>query len=173
MTVLHPKNMQEFQIEYKRAPYSNIMSYCWEILSNNKEEKDILVADECHVLVDPNIPQTLEYLRNISKRARKYNSSIIVSTQSIEDFLNDKIKLYGQSLLANATYKMFFKCDGRDLQDIVETFNLTDQEKKLIYNANQGECLMVAGTRKLFVKLKIFEDELKLIDENHKSKRLA
>lgn len=173
MTVFNTKNMQEFQIEYKRAQYYNIMSYCWEILSKNKNEKDILVADECHVLVDPNIPQTLEYVRNISKRARKYNSSIIVSTQSIEDFLNDKIKLYGQSLLANATYKMFFKCDGRDLQDIVETFNLTEQEKKLIYNANQGECLFIAGIRKLFIKLKIFDEELKLIDENYKSKRLA
>ena len=71
------------------------------ILSRNKEEKDILIADECHILIDPNITQTLEYLRNISKRARKYNSSIIVVTQSIEDFLNEKIKLYGQSLLAN------------------------------------------------------------------------
>ena len=33
-------------------------------IHKNKEERDILVADECHILVDPNIPQTLEYLRN-------------------------------------------------------------------------------------------------------------
>ena len=166
ITVFNTKNMQEFQVQYKRAQYYNIMSYAWEILSKNKEERDILVADECHILVDPNIPQTLEYLRNISKRARKYNSSIIVITQSIEDFLNEKIKLYGQSLLANSTYKMFFKMDGQDLRDVVKTFGLTKKEESLIYNAKKGECLLSAGTRKIYAILKVPQQELNIIDEN-------
>ena len=72
----------------------------------------------------------MEYLRNISKRARKFNASIIVITQSIEDFLNEKIKLYGQSLLANSTYKLFFKMDGQDLRDVVKTFGLTRKRGK-------------------------------------------
>ena len=150
LTVFNTKNMQEFQVQYKRAQYYNIMSYSWEILSKNKDERDILIADECHILIDPNIPQTLEYLRNISKRARKYNSSIIVISQSLEDWLNDKIRLYGQSLLANSTYKMFFKMDGQDLRDVVKTFSLTKKEENLIYNAKKGECLLTAGTRKIF-----------------------
>ena len=166
LTIFNTKNMQEFQAQYKRAQYYNIMSYAWEILSKNKDERDILIADECHILVDPNIPQTLEYLRNISKRARKYNSSIIVITQSIEDFLNEKIKLYGQSLLANSTYKMFFKMDGQDLRDVVKTFGLTQKEESLIYNAKKGECLLSAGTRKIFAILKIPQQELNIIDEN-------
>lgn len=166
LTIFNTKNMQEFQAQYKRAQYYNIMSYAWEILSKNKDERDILIADECHILVDPNIPQTLEYLRNISKRARKYNSSIIVITQSIEDFLNEKIKLYGQSLLANSTYKMFFKMDGQDLRDVVKTFGLTQKEESLIYNAKKGECLLSAGTRKIYAILKVPQQELNIIDEN-------
>ena len=166
ITVFNTKNMQEFQTQYKRAQYYNIMSYAWEILSKNKEEKDILIADECHVLVDPNIPQTLEYVRNISKRARKYNSSIIVITQSIEDFLDEKIKLYGQSLLTNSTYKMFFKMDGQDLRDVVKVFNLTKKEESLLYNAKRGECLLSAGTRKIYTILKIPLEELQIIDEH-------
>lgn len=169
LTVFNTKDMQEFQIQYKRAQYYNIMSYAWEHLSKNKEEKSILIADECHVLVDPNIPQTLEYVRNISKRARKYNSSIIVITQSIEDFLNEKIKLYGQALLANSTYKMFFKMDGQDLRDVVKTFGLSKKEEQLIFNSKRGECLLNAGTRKIFATLKIPIEELRLIDENFKN----
>jgi len=165
MAVFNTSSMHKFQIEYKRAQYYNIMSYAWDILSKNVNEQTMLIADECHVLVDPNIIQTLEYLRNISKRARKYNSSIVVITQSIEDFLNEKIKLYGQSLLANATYKMFFKCDGQDLRDIQETFNLTNKETKLIYNAKTGECLLVAGIRKIFTTLYMDEEEKKKIDK--------
>lgn len=168
LTVFNTKDMQEFQIQYKRAQYYNIMSYAWEYLSKNKEEKSILIADECHVLVDPNIPQTLEYVRNISKRARKYNSSIVVITQSIEDFLNEKIKLYGQTLLANSTYKMFFKMDGQDLRDVVKTFGLSKKEEQLIFDAQRGECLLTAGTRKIFATLKIPIEELKMIDENFK-----
>ena len=126
LTVFNTKNMQEFQAKYKRAQYYNIMSYAWEILSKNKDERDILIADECHILIDPNIPQTLEYLRNISKRARKYNSSIIVISQSLEDWLNEKIRLYGQSLLANSTYKMFFKMDGQDLRDVVKRLKILE-----------------------------------------------
>ena len=169
LTVFNTKNMQEFQIQYKRAQYYNIMSYAWEIISKNKDEFDCLIADECHVLVDPNIPQTLEYVRNISKRARKYNSSIIVITQSIEDFLNEKIKLYGQSLLANSTYKLFFKMDGQDLRDVVKVFSLSKKEEELIYNAKRGECLLSAGNRKIFVNVKVPHKELQIIDEHFKS----
>lgn len=169
LTIFNTKNMQEFQIQYKRAQYYNIMSYAWEIISKNKDEFDCLIADECHVLVDPNIPQTLEYVRNISKRARKYNSSIIVITQSIEDFLNEKIKLYGQSLLANSTYKLFFKMDGQDLRDVVKVFSLSKKEEELIYNAKRGECLLSAGNRKIFVNVKVPHKELQIIDEHFKS----
>lgn len=164
LTVFNTSSMHKFQIQYKRAQYYNIMSYAWDILSKNINEQTMLIADECHVLVDPNIVQTLEYVRNISKRARKYNSSIVVVTQSIEDFLNEKVRLYGQSLLANATYKMFFKCDGQDLKDVQTTFNLTEKETKLIYNAKTGECLLSAGIRKIFATLYIDENELEKID---------
>lgn len=169
LTVFNTKNMQEFQIQYKRAQYYNMMSFAWEIISKNKDEFDCLIADECHVLVDQNIPQTLEYVRNISKRARKYNSSIIVITQSIEDFLNEKIKLYGQSLLANSTYKLFFKMDGQDLRDVVKVFNLSKKEEELIYNARRGECLLSAGNRKIFVNVKVPHKELQVIDEHFRS----
>lgn len=168
LTVFNTSQMHKFQIQYKRAQYYNIMSYAWDILSKDINEQTMLIADECHVLVDPNIPQTLEYVRNISKRARKYNSSIVVITQSIQDYLNEKIKLYGQSLLANATYKMFFKCDGQDLKDIQETFKLTNKETKLIYNAKIGECILVAGIRKIYAILHIDENELKMIDRKFK-----
>lgn len=169
LTVFNTKNIQEFQVQYKRAQYYNIMSFAWEIISRNKDENDILIADECHILVDPNIPQTLEFVRNISKRSRKYNSSIVVITQSIEDFLNEKIRLYGQSLLTNSTYKMFFKMDGQDLKDIENTFKLTNKETQLIYNAKRGECLLNAGNRKIYTIFKIPLRELSVIDENFKS----
>lgn len=165
MTVFNTSSMHKFQEQYKRAQYYNIMSYCWDFLSRDVNERTILIADECHMLIEPNIPQTLEYLKNISKRARKYNASIIVITQSIEDFLNEKIRLYGQSLFTNSTYKLFFKLDGQDLKDVQETFKLTDKETQLIYNAKIGEALFTAGIRKIFINMQINKVEKELIDE--------
>ena len=165
MTVFNTSSMHKFQEQYKRAQYYNIMSYCWDFLSRDVTERTILIADECHMLIDPNIPQTLEYLKNISKRARKHNSSIIVLTQSIEDCLNEKIRLYGQSLFTNSTYKLFFKLDGQDLKDVQETFKLTDKETQLIYNAKVGEALFTAGVRKIFINMQIDKIEKELIDE--------
>ena len=169
MTVFNTSSMHKFQEQYKRAQYYNIMSYCWDFLSRDVNERTILIADECHMLIDPNIPQTLEYLKNISKRARKYNSNIIVITQSIQDFLNEKIRLYGQSLFTNSTYKLFFKLDGQDLRDVQETFKLTDKETQLIYNAKIGEALFIAGIRKIFINMYIDQEELKKIDEKFRS----
>ena len=165
MTVFNTSSMHKFQEQYKRAQYYNIMSYCWDFLSRDVTERTILIADECHMLIDPNIPQTLEYLKNISKRARKHNSSIIVLTQSIEDCLNEKIRLYGQSLFTNSTYKLFFKLDGQDLKDVQETFKLTDKETQLIYNAKVGEALFTAGVRKIFINMQIDKIEKELINE--------
>ncbi len=171
LTVFNTSTMQKFQIQYKRAQYYNILSYAWDILSKDATEKTMLIADECHILVDPNIPQTLEYVKYISKMARKHNSSIVVVTQSIEDFLNEKIRLYGQSLLTNSTYKMFFKTDGKDLKDIVNTFKLTEKEEKMLLNANVGECLFMAGIRKIYVMFKLFQYELELIDSKFKEEK--
>lgn len=171
LTVFNTSTMQKFQIQYKRAQYYNILSFAWDILSKDVNERTMLIADECHILVDPNIPQTLEYVRYISKMARKHNSSIVVVTQSIEDFLNEKIRLYGQSLLTNSTYKMFFKTDGKDLKDIVTTFKLTEQEEKMLLNANVGECLFMAGIRKIYIMFKLFQYELEMIDSKFKKEK--
>ena len=87
----------------------------------------------------------------------------------LQDFLNEKIRLYGQSLFTNSTYKLFFKLDGQDLRDVQETFKLTDKETQLIYNAKIGEALFIAGIRKIFINMYIDQEELKKIDEKFRS----
>ena len=60
-----------------------------------------------------------------------------------------KIRLYGQSLLANSTNKLFFKCDGKDLKDIVNIFNLTEQEEKMILNAKSRRVFIYVWYKKI------------------------
>ena len=59
ITTFNTSSMHKFQIKYKRAQYFNIMSFAWDILSKDLSEQTMLIADECHILVDPNIIQTI------------------------------------------------------------------------------------------------------------------
>lgn len=65
-------NLQNASEKVKKAQYFNILTYCWELMSKDKEEKTMLVCDEAYLLIDPQVPQTLVFLRNVAKRCRKY-----------------------------------------------------------------------------------------------------
>ena len=45
--------------------------------------------------------------------------------------------------------------------------NISKKEESLIYNAQKGNCLISAGTRKIFATIKIPNKERKIIDENY------
>lgn len=69
---LDTHNLQDASERVKKAQYFNILTYCWELMSKDKEEKTMLVCDEAYLLIDTQVPQSLIFLRNIAKRCRKY-----------------------------------------------------------------------------------------------------
>ncbi len=50
-------------------------------------------------MIDPQVPQSLIFLINVEKRARKYEARLIIISHSVVDFLSPEIKIYGQALL--------------------------------------------------------------------------
>lgn len=110
--VLDTSSMENSKENVKSCQYFNMLRFCQNSAFRDRNEKFMVVADESYLLLDPKVPQGLEFLRNFSKRARKYNCSLVVITQSIIDFLADSIKQYGQALFDNSTYKLFFR-NGR------------------------------------------------------------
>lgn len=66
----------------------------------------MLVCDEAYLLIDPKVLQTIVFLRNVSKRCRKYEGSLVIISHSIIDFLADSVRMYGQAILDMATYKI-------------------------------------------------------------------
>lgn len=71
--VLDTFSLQNSDERIKKAQYYNILTYCWEQMSKDKEEKTFLVCDEAWIMIDKAVPQSLIFLRNIAKRCRKYN----------------------------------------------------------------------------------------------------
>ena len=66
---LDTHNLQDASERVKKAQYFNILTYCWELMSKDREEKTMLVCDEAYLLIDPQVPQSLVFLRNKSDRS--------------------------------------------------------------------------------------------------------
>ena len=95
--VLDTFNLQNSDERIKKAQYYNILTYCWEQITKNRDEKILLACDESYLMIDPQVPQSLVYLRNIAKRCRKYNGGLIIISHSVVDFLDPSIKMYRTS----------------------------------------------------------------------------
>lgn len=103
--VLDTKSLIQMSGTVLAAQYFNVLSWCWEQITHDRKERIMLVADECWTMIDPRCPQSLQFLKNAEKRARKYEGSIVVGTQSTSDFLDPEVKYYGQDVLDLPTYK--------------------------------------------------------------------
>ena len=159
--VFDTKDLQESSDNKKRAEYYNVITYIWNMIERDRKQKVLFICDESYLLIDPNVPQTLVFLRNVSKRIRKYEGGLCLITHDIEDFLNPSIKQYGQSLISTACYKILFGTDGKNLEEETELFNLTEAENELLYSQRRGHALFIAGTKKIHANFVIDDTELK------------
>ena len=161
--VLDTQGLSNTSDAIKRAQYFNNLSLCWDIMSRNRTEPVLLVCDETHIVLDPAIPQTAMFLRNIAKRARKYEGYLFTVFQSVSDTLFPEIRIYGQAILDNATYKIAFGCDGRNLQDTADIFRLTEQEKNILLAQERGKALVFVGRQHIHVDFDIPDYKLELM----------
>lgn len=65
----------------KRCQYFNILRYCQDLAFRDRKERFYIVCDEAYLLIDKKVAQTIEFLRNFCKRARKYEAGLIVISQ--------------------------------------------------------------------------------------------
>ncbi|MCS4536795.1 ATP-binding protein [Mycoplasma sp. CSL7475-4] len=103
--------------------------------------KTVLFIDEAHFALKDNTPELREFIIDTTKTIRKYNGSIILTTQNVVDISANAAKILG-----NIQYSLFFNCKQIDLDSIQNLYktnqSLTEQELKFISNAKTGEALM-------------------------------
>jgi len=160
--VLDTHDLQEADETIKRTQYFNILTWAWQQASRNREEKLLLGIDEAYLIVDPEVPQALQFVRNFSKRIRKYTGGLAVISHSVVDFLDDKIKRYGQALLDNATFKFFMGTDGKNLKELTDLMDLTEAEQEMLAKKKRGHGLLMAGSKRIHAIVELDDFELKL-----------
>lgn len=145
--VIDTNRLQNFSAEAQSSIYFNLLSMCWDAASRNRDKPCVILAEEGHILFDPRLPEVGMYVRNMAKRVRKYESALWLATQSVDDLLNDAVRLAGQAIVDNSAYRLLFRCDAKNLDDTVELFRLTAAEAKLLSSFERRNALCLIGAQ--------------------------
>jgi len=160
---LDTHDLQDTSENVKKSQYYNLLTWMWQRMSRDRKEKVMLFADEAYLLIDPLVPQSLIYMRNIVKRARKYEAGLCVIFHSVVDVLDPSIKMYGQALLDTPAYKVLMGTDGVNLIETSKIYNLTNSEQERLANKQRGVSVFFAGNQRFVVNHEISEFELALM----------
>ncbi len=137
----------------KRAQYLNVLGYLWDLIRQDKTQRKILVVDEAWMLIDKQNPDTLRFLKQVAKLIRGYNGSLMTITQNVFDFLAPSVRDDGEPVLTNAAATLLLRQDRRNLQALVELFDLSEHEQTQLTNATVGHGLLIAGNARSWVHI--------------------
>lgn len=156
-------NLLEGDENILRAQFHNINSWVWQQASRDREEKILYFIDEGHLIVDPDNPQSIKFVKNFSKRIRKYSGGLVFITHAVVDVLDPSVKRYGQAIVDNACFKFIMGTDGKNLMETKELFNLTEAETTLLEKKIRGKGLLFAGSRRVSANIDVSDKFLKLM----------
>lgn len=125
-----------------KTQFFNILSWTWNEISKNRDEEIILVIDEAYILIDKKNKDGIDFVKNTSKRIRKYNGSMIIISQNLIDFLDEEIARYGQVIIDNSTYIFTMAQGNKEITAVKDLLNLSQSEVSFLTTASKGQCLL-------------------------------
>lgn len=126
-----------------KTQFFNILSWCWNEISKNRDEQVILVCDESHLLIDPNNKDGIDFLKRTSKRIRKYNGSLWTISQNLADYCSSGLERYGQVIIDNSAYIMIMAQGQKEIDSVREMMKLSESEVQFLTTASRGQGLFV------------------------------
>ena len=155
-------NIKEFMnsdTNVRNALFFNILKYAWG-LCLDADVNTILMVDEAHVLLSNNNEQGADFLGQVQRRARKYNTGTIIITQQPSDFSSEAIITQGKAIFDNASYYLVMGLRKQAVEDLSLLIDLNENEKDSIKRYSQGEALFVCGNRRMRINIVVTKDEL-------------
>lgn len=152
------KGLMEANKKLKDAMLFNILSYMnHKLLTKGNTTASI---DELYLFLT-NLT-AIEYIRNASKRVRKKDSSIILASQNIEDFLMPDVKEMTKPLFSIPTHQFMFNAGNINPRDYMDALQLEESEYDLIKYPERGTCLFKCGNERYLLQVNAPEYKAKL-----------
>lgn len=157
--VFNIREIMNADVNVRNALFFNILKYAWG-LCLDKSVNTILSVDEAHVLLSSNNALGAEFLAQVQRRARKYNTGTIIITQQPSDFTDAAVITQGKAIFDNASYYIVMGLKKQAVEDLSQLIDLNDNEKESIKRYGQGEALFVCGSRRMRISIIATEAEL-------------
>ena len=167
-TTIHPqskfivfniRDLMNADENIRNALFFNILKYAWSHCLD-KSINTIMMVDEAHMLLSSKNNIGADFLANIQRRARKYNSGTIIITQQPSDFADPSVITQGKAIFDNASYYLVMGLKKQAVEDLSMLIDLNDQEKESVKKYNQGEALFICGSRRMRIDVVVTEAEL-------------
>ena len=143
----------------KNALFFNILKYAWGLCLDSSVNT-VMYVDEAHTLLSSRNELGAEFLANIQRRSRKYNTGTIIITQQPTDFAAPNILIHGKAIFDNASYYLVMGLKKQAVDDLSQLIDLNESEKDSIKYYNQGEGLFVCGNRRMRINIIVTQEEL-------------
>lgn len=143
----------------KNALFFNILKYAWGLCLDQNTDT-VMCVDEAHVLMSSKNELGAEFLAQIQRRSRKYNTGTIIITQQPTDFAAPNVIVHGKAIFDNASYYLIMGLRKQATDDLARLIDLNDNEKDSIKYYNQGEALFVCGNRRMRINVIVTQEEL-------------
>ena len=143
------KGLMDTNKRLKDAMLFNILSF----MSNQLLGKGNTAAsiDELYLFLTN--MTAIEYIRNAMKRVRKKDSSIILASQNIEDFLIPSIREFTKPLFSIPTHQFLFNAGQINPQEYVDALQVEASEFDLIKYPERGTCLYRCGNERYLLQV--------------------
>lgn len=152
------KGLMEANKKLKDAMLFNILSYMnHKLLTKGHTSASI---DELYLFLTNRT--AIEYIRNAMKRVRKKESSIILASQNIEDFLLPEVKELTKPLFSIPTHQFLFNPGNINPKEFMDALQLEESEYELIKFPERGTCLFKCGNERYLLQVIAPEYKAKL-----------
>ncbi len=159
LIVFNIKELMNVDTNIRNALFFNILKHAWS-LTLDKSINTVLEVDEAHILLSGNNILGADFLAQVQRRARKYNTGTIIITQQPSDFSDPSVIVQGKAIFDNAAYYLVMGLKKQAAEDLAKLIDLNENEKESIKKYSQGEALFVCGNKRMRINVILTEEEL-------------
>ena len=157
--VFNIKELMNSDSNIKNALLFNVLKYAWGLCLDYNVDT-VLMVDEAHVLLGEGNVLGADFLAQVQRRARKYNTGTIIITQQPSDFSNPAVITQGKAIFDNSSYYLVMGLKKQAVEDLSLLIDLNDNEKEGIKRYSQGEALFVCGNKRMQINVIVTKAEL-------------
>lgn len=120
----------------------------YSLAQQSRLYKDMIFIDEAWKILMNELAS--EQIRDMVKIIRGYGGGVCITTQDINDLIDDPT---GRAIISNTAVKLIMYLENKEAQKVASTLGLTDTDIRNITHFSKGQALLVTRQAKLYINI--------------------